>query len=94
MFVVVCWSSPGYKPFIASPLEQGPRHPPPQIVLQDGPALSAAAAECRSRCPGNSETAVNTGDKKKRHDDTDSSVGVTHAPGIFNLEHSVHLIKC
>lgn len=25
VFVVVCWSSPGYKPFIASPLEQGPR---------------------------------------------------------------------
>lgn len=45
MFVVVCWSSPGYKPFIASLLEQGPRHPHTQIVLQDGPALCNAAAE-------------------------------------------------
>lgn len=46
MFVVVCWSSLGYKPFIASLLERGPPPPPPhhrhhhlspdrQIVLRD-----------------------------------------------------------
>lgn len=65
VFVVVCWSSPGYKPFIAALLEQGPRHPPTQIVLQDGPALSAVAAEW-SRCPHSSETAVDTGDKNDK----------------------------
>jgi len=35
VFVVVCWSSPGYEPFIAS---HSSRTPPPhrQIVLRDG----------------------------------------------------------
>lgn len=63
MFVVVCWSSPGYKPFIASLLEQGPPAPPDrQIVLRDGmPTLFVATREeekrIGSRCLKNVENA-------------------------------------
>lgn len=56
VFVVVCCSSPGYKPFIASVLQQGPPAPPDtQIVLRDGmPTLFTDAQEKKEikRNPG------------------------------------------
>lgn len=44
VFVVVCWSSPGYKPFIALPTLAATQAPPDrQIVLRDGmPTLFVA----------------------------------------------------
>lgn len=89
MFVVVCCSSPGYKPFIASLLEQGPPAPPPTHTHTDSVTRwhGSVRRHCRRRkaeCGAGVRTsAVHTGDKTHQI----PPMSLSARPEFF-LEHS------